>query len=139
MRAATVTVAALAVAAGLSGCGGGTGSSTRGAAGGSPGAMHGDQMPRGMGSSPGAPATTAGPAAGEGRSLFLASGCGGCHTLAAAGTTGTVGPDLDEAHPGYELVVRWVTQGGGGMPAFADTLTGPQIRAVAHFVAGSAG
>jgi cytochrome c oxidase subunit 2 len=24
-----------------------------------------------------------------------AAGCGSCHTLAAAGTTGTVGPDLD--------------------------------------------
>ena len=26
--------------------------------------------------------------------------CGGCHTLSAAGTNGTVGPDLDEALPG---------------------------------------
>ena len=31
-----------------------------------------------------------------GQKIFAgALGCGGCHTLAAAGTTGTVGPDLD--------------------------------------------
>jgi mono/diheme cytochrome c family protein len=31
-----------------------------------------------------------------GKALFK-SNCGGCHTLANAGTTGTIGPDLDEA------------------------------------------
>jgi mono/diheme cytochrome c family protein len=31
---------------------------------------------------------------------FFATNCGGCHTLAQAGTTGTVGPDLDEALTG---------------------------------------
>lgn len=35
-----------------------------------------------------------------GRSTFLANGCSGCHTLAAAGATGTVGPDLDQVLPG---------------------------------------
>lgn len=33
---------------------------------------------------------------GAGKQLFLDS-CGGCHTLADAGTTGAVGPDLDDA------------------------------------------
>ena len=28
--------------------------------------------------------------------MFDASGCGGCHALADAGTTGGTGPDLDE-------------------------------------------
>jgi mono/diheme cytochrome c family protein len=28
---------------------------------------------------------------------FFATNCGGCHTLAQAGTTGTTGPDLDDA------------------------------------------
>jgi mono/diheme cytochrome c family protein len=32
--------------------------------------------------------------------MFFASNCGGCHTLSAAGTTGTVGPDLDQALQG---------------------------------------
>jgi mono/diheme cytochrome c family protein len=31
-----------------------------------------------------------------GRSVFEAQGCGGCHTFSAAGTSGTVGPNLDE-------------------------------------------
>jgi cytochrome c551/c552 len=33
----------------------------------------------------------------NGKTIFTGStgGCGGCHTLAAAGTTATVGPDLD--------------------------------------------
>jgi mono/diheme cytochrome c family protein len=31
----------------------------------------------------------------EGAQLFESQGCSGCHTLAAAGSTGTTGPDLD--------------------------------------------
>ena len=31
-----------------------------------------------------------------GAQLFIANGCGSCHTFAAAGTTGTTGPDLNE-------------------------------------------
>jgi mono/diheme cytochrome c family protein len=31
-----------------------------------------------------------------GAQVFIASGCGNCHTFAAAGTTGTAGPDLNE-------------------------------------------
>ena len=31
---------------------------------------------------------------------FFATNCGGCHTLSAAGTTGTVGPSLDDVLPG---------------------------------------
>jgi len=33
---------------------------------------------------------------GAGKALFVQA-CGGCHTLAAAGTNGTIGPDLDDA------------------------------------------
>lgn len=32
----------------------------------------------------------------QGKSLFSSNGCSGCHTLAAAGATGTIGPDLDK-------------------------------------------
>ena len=31
-----------------------------------------------------------------GKALFASNGCAGCHTFAAAGATGTVGPNLDE-------------------------------------------
>jgi mono/diheme cytochrome c family protein len=41
-------------------------------------------------------------AADEGAALFDANGCGGCHTLAAAGSTGTVGPALDGALEGRD-------------------------------------
>ena len=34
----------------------------------------------------------------DGESIFIQN-CGGCHTLAAAGTSGTVGPNLDDAKP----------------------------------------
>jgi cytochrome c oxidase subunit 2 len=36
-------------------------------------------------------------AAPDGKTLFAENGCGGCHTLSDAGTTGGTGPDLDEA------------------------------------------
>lgn len=35
----------------------------------------------------------------DGEQLFVDTGCGSCHTLAAAGATGNVGPDLDEVAP----------------------------------------
>jgi cytochrome c oxidase subunit 2 len=41
---------------------------------------------------PSSTATTGGTAAGK--AVFLSAGCATCHTLAAAGTTGTIGPDL---------------------------------------------
>jgi mono/diheme cytochrome c family protein len=37
---------------------------------------------------------------GPGAQVFANNGCGGCHTLAAAQSGGTVGPDLDEVLPG---------------------------------------
>jgi mono/diheme cytochrome c family protein len=47
------------------------------------------------------PAAPAGdPAAGE--AVFAAQGCGGCHTFSAAGTSASVGPDLDEALEGQD-------------------------------------
>jgi outer membrane protein assembly factor BamB len=74
----------------------------------------------------------------EGKTIFSAN-CGACHTLAAAGTTGTIGPDLDELKPERSLVETQVTNGGGGMPPFADVLSPEEIEAVAEYVAKSAG
>jgi cytochrome c551/c552 len=31
-----------------------------------------------------------------GKAVFASNGCGSCHTLSAAGATGTIGPDLDK-------------------------------------------
>ena len=70
-----------------------------------------------------------------GKEVFLGeSGCSDCHTLADAGSTGTIGPDLDAVKPSYDKVVSQVTNGGGGMPAFSDKLTEEQIQDVAAYV-----
>jgi cbb3-type cytochrome c oxidase subunit III len=78
-----------------------------------------------------------GPAAGGGgddpQSLFT-SNCGSCHALEKAGTSGTVGPNLDEAQATFAEAVRQITNGGGGMPAFGEQLTDEQIRALARYV-----
>ena len=74
-----------------------------------------------------------------GREVFVSSGCGGCHALAAAAATGNVGPNLDQAKPSKDLVVARVTNGRGAMPAFGGQLTPDQIEAVAEFVSASAG
>jgi mono/diheme cytochrome c family protein len=67
------------------------------------------------------------------------STCASCHTLAAAGSTGTVGPNLDQLKPNDALVVHQVTNGGGGMPAFGSSLSKSQIQSVALFVSSVAG
>jgi cytochrome c6 len=74
----------------------------------------------------------------DGKSIFTTS-CGSCHTLSDAGTTGAVGPNLDESRPSRELVVDRVTNGQGAMPSFKDSLDEQQIEAVADYVSGAAG
>jgi mono/diheme cytochrome c family protein len=74
----------------------------------------------------------------DGKSIF-ATTCGSCHTLADAGTSGTVGPNLDDSRPSKELVVDRVTNGKGQMPAFGSSLDKAQIQAVAEYVSSAAG
>jgi predicted ferric reductase/mono/diheme cytochrome c family protein len=73
-----------------------------------------------------------------GKSVFAAADCGECHALEAAGSRGSVGPDLDESKPDAARVRDVVTDGAGAMPSFGDQLTDRQIRDVATFVAESA-
>jgi cytochrome c oxidase subunit 2 len=42
------------------------------------------------------------PAAVDGKAVFMANGCDGCHTLADAGANGAVGPDLDKVLVGKD-------------------------------------
>jgi cbb3-type cytochrome c oxidase subunit III len=70
----------------------------------------------------------------NGETIFK-SKCGSCHTMKAAGTTGTAGPNLDLLHPTLERAKAQVISGGGIMPAFKGTLTDAQIDAVAKYVA----
>ena len=77
--------------------------------------------------------------AAAGAAVFTSAGCGGCHTLAAAGSAGAVGPNLDEAKPDYALVMDRVTNGMGGMPAFAGQLSEADIQNVSAYVSQNAG
>jgi cbb3-type cytochrome c oxidase subunit III len=77
--------------------------------------------------------------AADGKTVFATAGCTGCHTLKAAGSNGTVGPNLDEAKPSKDLVIDRVTNGQGGMPSFKGQLSEAQIQAVADYVSSNAG
>jgi mono/diheme cytochrome c family protein len=74
----------------------------------------------------------------RGRDLFGgAAQCKNCHTLAAAGTVATVGPNLDNLRPPYALVLNAIqngrAQGNGAMAK--DLVQGKDAQAVAAFVA----
>ena len=77
--------------------------------------------------------------AAAGAAVFTSAGCGGCHTLAAAGSAGAVGPNLDEAMPDYALVMERVTNGMGAMPAYAGQISETDIQNVAAYVSQNAG
>lgn len=76
--------------------------------------------------------------AAAGEAIFVES-CGSCHTLEEAGTSGTVGPNLDESTLDLQAVVEQVTNGGGAMPAFGGQLSEEEIQNVAAFVVASQG
>ena len=65
--------------------------------------------------------------------------CGVCHTLADAGTSGTIGAKLEELKPDAARVANAVRDGVGVMPSYADKLTAEQIEAVAYYVSRAAG
>jgi len=83
-----------------------------------------------------APAGGGDPAAGK--EVFLGvGGCGSCHTLADAGTSGSIGPNLDDASPSLDLALDRITNGQGAMPSFSGQLTEQQIADVAAYVSGA--
>ena len=73
-----------------------------------------------------------------GAALFDEQGCGSCHVLADAGSTGTTGPSLDEAQPSYDAAFQQIQNGGGGMPAY-DGLGEDAIADLAAYVSERAG
>jgi mono/diheme cytochrome c family protein len=75
----------------------------------------------------------------KGTGVYSSSGCGGCHTLAAANSSGTVGPNLDQLKPDYRAVTAQVTNGGAAMPAFKSKLSAQQIADVSAYVVKSTG
>jgi cytochrome c oxidase subunit 1 len=95
---------------------------------------------QGAGEAPAKPALGAGASGAELAAKQFTSSCGSCHTLAAAGTTGTVGPDLDQTKPSKAQVLAAIEKGGlgtGTMPA--GLLQGAEAEQVADYVAKSAG
>jgi cytochrome c6 len=77
------------------------------------------------------------PQAGE--LIFVTQGCCFCHVLADVAADGTVGPNLDETKPSYDLVVERVTNGKSPMPSFKDDISPQDIQDVAAYVTEVAG
>jgi mono/diheme cytochrome c family protein len=82
--------------------------------------------------------TTTDTSTAAGKEVFVAN-CGSCHTLADAGTSGNVGPNLDTVGLAADEVESQVRSGGGGMPAFEDQLSDEEITEVAAYVAANDG
>ena len=137
-----VIVAALVGALVVSGCGGGSSSSseattTEGAEPETGGAAE-EEPAEEEAETGGAEAGGESAAVAAGKTVFTAN-CGSCHTLKEAGTSGTVGPNLDELEPDLAEVETQVENGGGGMPPFKGTLSPEEITNVATFVSTVAG
>ena len=60
--------------------------------------------------------------------------CGVCHTLQATGSTGTIGPNLDQLKPLMPQIIYAVTNGIGVMQAWEGILTDEEIEAVAYYI-----
>ena len=69
-----------------------------------------------------------------GATIYAENGCGSCHTLADAGSTGNIGPNLDESTVEFAAAVEQITNGGGGMQAYSGTLSEEEIADVAAYV-----
>ena len=74
-----------------------------------------------------------------GKAIFEAKGCATCHTLADAGATGTIGPNLDVAKPDLALAVDRIVNGKGTMPPFKSQLSTKEIADVAAYVVQASG
>jgi mono/diheme cytochrome c family protein len=83
---------------------------------------------------------------GPGAQVFANNGCGGCHTLAAAGSGGVTGPNLNEVLPGQttamvkESIEDPNAQIAKGYPAnvmpqnFAQTISAKEINQLAEYL-----
>jgi len=73
-----------------------------------------------------------------GKDVFLNKAvCSTCHTLADAGSSSNIGPNLNEIRPNKIRVINTVTNGIGVMPSYEGELTSEEIEAVAHYVSTS--
>src|SRR5205814_10713349 len=72
-------------------------------------------------------------AAPDPKALFKTN-CGSCHTLAKAGTSGQVGPDLTKVGLDQKSVEAMMKAGPGAMPSFDKSLAPADFHAIAKFV-----
>jgi sulfite dehydrogenase len=115
--------------------GGGSASAAGGGGGGS--SSGGGQTTTGGGTSGGGQA--GGGQVARGKVIFTQT-CGTCHTLKDAGTSGQVGPVLDDVKPTKQRVLAAIKNGGlgsGTMPA--NLVSGKDAQAVAQYVSSVAG
>ncbi|PMR82520.1 sulfide dehydrogenase [Halomonas urumqiensis] len=63
-----------------------------------------------------------------------APSCTICHTLSDAGSTGAIGPNLDDLKPTADMVRNAVKNGVGVMPAYRESLDEAQIDALAAYL-----
>lgn len=138
MRRLALILAALVLAFPVAGCGGGDDTDT------GPEGVESTDTGTGGEDTATEETTTEAEEAGEGdaaagKEVFASAGCGSCHTLSDAGASGSVGPNLDDAQPSYDMVVERVTNGAGVMPSFKDQLSEKQIMDVAAYVSSTAG
>jgi cytochrome c6 len=95
--------------------------------------------PRTVATATATPTATPAVQAGPGKQLF-ATKCGSCHTLQAAGTTGTTGPSLDDLQPDAARVQAAIQNGGAGSGVMPKGLAqGEEATQIADFVAQAAG
>ena len=87
---------------------------------------------------------------GPGAQVFANNGCGACHVLAAAGTSGAVGPSLDEVLPGQSnaMIEQSIVDPGAIieqgfdniMPAgFGESITPEDLKLLVKYLADNAG
>ncbi|HEY0343461.1 MAG TPA: cytochrome c [Solirubrobacteraceae bacterium] len=127
-RLAPALVAIVALATAAAGCGGDTSSE-------SPPPLYPAQPPQ-TEPPPATPADIAAEEAKESPKSLFAHTCGTCHTLAAAGTTAPIGPNLDRAgHLTTRYVLRRIQAGSLDAAMPADLLVGRSARRVATYVA----
>lgn len=78
----------------------------------------------------------------RGKALFnvkTVPACALCHTLRDAGSTGEVGPALDDIKPSAQRVLNAMKNGLGQMPSFATTLSEADLQALALYVSKASG
>jgi mono/diheme cytochrome c family protein len=88
---------------------------------------------------------------GPGGQVFAQNGCGGCHTLGAAKSTGTTGPDLDKVLPGMtpaqimQSIVNPNAKITPGFPPnvmpqnFGQTISAKDLKLLIKFLTSSVG